>query len=158
MAARPAHTGYASPPLPTVASIPLSSSQAVRIHGWFAPSRRLSWQEVHTHTMPSTPRARTLWTVHGWLTDCGRLLQVRQRPDLTFCTLYATLSGRLAHEAGGGGAQRHSCPESSRALDSLYLMQPSILQWIAARKVALVDYEVMHRRWAVNPITDFGSR
>ena len=35
----PEHIDYANPPLPTVASVPISARQAVRIHGWLSPSR-----------------------------------------------------------------------------------------------------------------------
>jgi hypothetical protein len=37
-------------------------------------------------------------------------------------------------------------------------LQPNIMDWISCKKVALVDYEAMHRRWIVNPVTDFGGR
>lgn len=59
---RQSHIDYANPPLPTVTSIPLTSSQAVRIHGWSCPSRRLAWQAV------------------------------RDRTDLSFCTLFTIMS------------------------------------------------------------------
>ena len=116
---RPLHIDYANPPLPAVASIALSSSHAVKIHGWTCPSRRLTWQTV------------------------------RSRSDLSFHTLYTVLSdGRTSGVSVDG----------TRALDSLYTLQPNIMEWINAKKVALVDYEAMHRRWIVNPLTDFGGR
>lgn len=40
----------------------------------------------------------------------------------------------------------------------MYTLQPNIMEWISNKKVALVDYEVMHTKWIVNPVTDFGGR
>lgn len=113
------HIDYANPPLPTVLSVPLSSSHAIKIHGWLSPSRRLAW-----HT-------------------------VKSRTDLSFCTLYSILSC---------GKTTGVTTDNVRALDTLYTLQPNIMEWINAKKVALVDYEVMHRRWVINPLTDFGGR
>ena len=75
---------------------------------------------------------------------------VRSRSDLTFLTLYTVLSD-------GRHAATHDTAESVRALDTLFLLQPSIMEWIDSRKVALVDYELMHRRGLVNPVTDLGG-
>jgi hypothetical protein len=114
--------GMADRPLSSVASVPLSSSQAVRIHGWTSPSRRLTWQKV------------------------------RERTDLSFCTLFNILADNKTNVSTG------LTVEATRALDTLYMLQPDILEWVRESKVALVDYEVMHMRWNVDPVTDFGNR
>lgn len=116
---RPPHIDYSNPPISKVLSIPLTAGQAVRIHGWMAPSRRLSWQVVIT------------------------------RPDLVFCTLYTILCN---------GIRDVGSHESHRALDLMYNLQPNIMEWITNKKVALVDYEVMHNKWLVNPVTDYKGK
>ena len=98
-------------------SVPLTPAQAVRVHGWFNPSRRLDWATV------------------------------RSRGDLDFCTLYRMLCGKIVNA---------SSPIGSSALDSLFTLQPSFKEWVSERKVSLVDCEVMHRRWVIKPLEDFG--
>lgn len=102
-----------------MSSIPLTSSQAVRVHGWLSPSRRLAWSTV------------------------------KSRKDLNFCSLYMMLCGGLASPTSYHG---------SEALDSLFSLQPSFKEWVATQKVALVDCEIMHRRWMIDPVVDFGGR
>jgi hypothetical protein len=75
----------------------------------------------------------------GWQT-------VKSRTDLTFNALYTMLSNY--------NVQVHTI-DSSKALDALYALQPSIHEWVRYNKVSLVDYEVMHLRWKVNPVDDF---
>ena len=99
-------------------SVPLTPAQAVRVHGWLNPSRRLDWATV------------------------------RSRKDLDFCSLYSMMCGRVVNATSSLG---------SAALDSLFAMQPSFKEWVSERKVSLVDCEVMHRRWTIRPLEDFGA-
>lgn len=82
-------------------SIPLTPSQAVRIHGWLQPSKRLHWQTV------------------------------RDRPQLSFRNLY-----KLLEQNSRGGGLQHDVGKTT--LDLLYLLQPSVAEWIGVGRYVYV--------------------
>jgi hypothetical protein len=120
-------------------SIPLTPSQAVRIHGWLQPRQRLRWQTV------------------------------KDRPDLTFTTLLNVLlrGSQNIKKKDIEKIQRLDTLEEYElagvvcpVLEQLYTLQPSVLEWINAGKVVMNDYNIMHLigKWRLDPINDFSSK
>jgi len=126
-------------------STKLTALQAVQIHGWLLPIRRLTWD------------------------------QVCKDEQLTFASLYQILSDgsgsrNSSSSTGRSTAGRSSGPssgpssglssglslEEEESLNQLYRLQPSMQQWISAKKIRLQDYEVASHRWkGLDPLVDF---